>query len=176
MQFRLRTLIIGCTVIAIFCALFFATPLIIELPILAMIVLVSPSVWICGACFAKGAWRPFFLGGICAGWLAHAFLMYYGAVVSMSLLDDGDIESILGMEDDFGLTGRIWIAAAFLFPGLLAFLGGGCGVLIYRWCGNGSVAKRETEPSKIHEPYVVVETRMTPVLRPNDEARMTNIE
>jgi hypothetical protein len=168
MQFRLRTLIIAFSLIAVFCGLFFATPLVIEIPVLAMIVLLAPSFWICGACFGKGRSRPFFLGAICAGWLPHVILMYWGGMAAVATMG-GDLSAVpdLGVQDDWGVIARISIAAIFLFPGFCALLGGGCGMLaVYCFSEAEPKKKAPAEPaaaSVLREPYVLVESRLTPL-------------
>jgi len=176
MQFRLSTLLTACTLAAVFCAIFFAVPLVVEIPILAMILLITPSIWICGACFAKGSWRAFFLGGICAGWVPHAILLYYAMAAAVSLVGDGDLDDLLGASTDFGILHRLIVAGCFLFPGVLAVIGGGCGMLIYRWFGEEPAKKPAAESSKLGEPYYILESRVTPAIRPNEETQTAIIE
>jgi hypothetical protein len=163
MQFGLRTLFAASTLVAVFCAIFFALPLIVEIPILALIVLVTPSIWICGACFARGPWRAFFLGGIIAAWLPHACLMFYGAMTSGALLDGDSIAELMQMSGEYDLTTRLVVAACFLFPGFVACIGGGCSALVYRWFGPESATKPAAQTSRLHEPYVLLESRVTPL-------------
>jgi hypothetical protein len=148
MRFRLRTLLALCTLVAVFCALFFAAPIYVELPVLALIVLIAPSVWICGACFGRGAWRPFFLGGICAGWLPHLILVYYALAAGLS---EGLSSFTETSSEEFNLITRFAIAGLFLFSGVVAAIGGSCGVLVYRWCGTERCQAAPEEPAGVHQ-------------------------
>lgn len=161
MQFGLRTLFVVSTLVAIFCAIVFAAPLIIAIPILALIVMVAPSVWICGACFAKGPWRAFFLGGIVASIGPHLTLVFYGLTMGIGVIDD--FSSLSEADSEYPLILRLSIAGAFLFPGFVAFLGGSCGALVYRWFGSKSATKPAAQSSRLHEPYVLLESRVTPL-------------
>jgi hypothetical protein len=168
MQFRLSTLAAAITLCAVFCAIFFAVPLFVEIPLLTLMVLVAPSIWICGACFAKGRWRAFFLGGLCAGWLPSAILMYFGGMSGASLVGDGDIFAELDSGEGYEVIVRLSIAGAFLFPGFVAILGGSCGALVYHWFGADPIAK-PTATSRLHEPYVLLESRVTPLASSREE-------
>jgi hypothetical protein len=177
MQFRLSSLIAVFTLCAIFCAIFFAVPLIVEIPLLAVIVLAAPSVWICGACFAKGPWRAFFLGGVCAGWLPHACLTYYGLFAGAELLDGVDFGGLIGTsEGEYAILLRLMIAGCFLSSGVLAFIGGGCGALVYHRFGRDPVTKPAAEIPRNPEPYFILESRITPLARPNEDVRRTPAE
>lgn len=168
MQFGLRTLLLTCTVCGVFCAIFFAVPLFVEIPILVVLTLLSPSVWISGACFAKGPWRAFFVGGVCAAWLPQLFIMYYAVMVlvSPSIVNSS---SALGAQNNVGM--RLMLAGYFLTPFLLALLGGGCGALVYRWFGGDPTPKpmpaTPLEGSRLHEPYLLLESRVTPLAKPD---------
>jgi len=152
MRYRLRTLLAVCTLAAVFCALFFAAPIYVELPVLALIVLIAPSVWICGVCFGKGAWRPFFLGGICAGWFPHLILVYYALAAGMFSVGDDLSAFMETSSEEFDLTARSGTAGLFLFPGIVAMIGGSCGVLVYRWCGKEPAKVAAEETGRIHQP------------------------
>ena len=168
MQFGLRTLLLAMAVCGAFCALFFAVPLVVEIPVLALITLLSPSVWIVGAFFARPQWRAFFLGGICAGWLPQLLIMYYAAmvVVMMPAFFKGTGE-VLGMSQENALAWRCYLAGGFLAPFILAMLGGSCGVLVYRWFGPLVPQPLPVpESSRLHEPYVLLESRLTALAKP----------
>ncbi|WP_254512957.1 hypothetical protein [Anatilimnocola floriformis] len=163
MRFGLRTLLAVSTVCAVLCAILFAFPLAVELPILALIVLVAPSFWISGACFAHGGWRAFFVGGICAGWLPQAALMYLAATVIVSspaLLTSGEIPSIF---NDPGIRGSI--AFYFFLPLLITLCGGACGALVHHLFNPAATRTPTPQPtpesSRLHEPYVLLESRLT---------------
>lgn len=177
MRFRLRTLLLGMTAAGALCGLFFACPLVIEAPLLVLCLLVSPAVWIVGALFGKGAWRPFFVGGIAAGWAPYACVTFYTMLTLFSVASDADsFGEVAGFfaGEEFELAGRVMIALAFLFPGLVSFLGGGAGVLVYRWCGEGAKATPMPQPekpaSRLSEPYVLIESRVTPLAEPSSAA------
>lgn len=161
MQFGLRTLFAVSTLVAVCCALFFAVPLVVEVPILALLVLVAPSVWVCGACFAKGPWRAFFLGGIVASIGPHLTLVFYGLTLGIGVI--GDYSSLNDVDNGYPILLRLGIAGAFLFPGFIAILGGICGALVYRWFGAETATKPASPTSRLHEPYVLLESRVTPL-------------
>ena len=159
MQFRLRTLLVAITFIAMHLAVFFAVPIYVELPLLAMVVLVSPAFWNCGACFAKGSCRPFFVGAICAGWIPHVALLYTGfGMVAPVFSGFSSVENL----EDWGMGERLLAALVYSFPGFCALLGGTCGMLVYRWFGPEQT-KPADEPSKLRDAYVLVESRLTPL-------------
>lgn len=171
MRYRLRTLLWGITAAGAMCGLFFACPLVIEAPLLLLLLLVSPAVWIVGALFGKGAWRPFFVGGIAAGWAPYACVTFYALLSAFSVASGADsLGSIaeLFAGEEFEVAGRAVLGAAFLFPGLISLLGGGAGVLVYRWCGEGAQAtpKPDKPASRLSEPYVLIESRVTPLAEP----------
>lgn len=161
MQFGLRTLFVVSTLVAIFCAIFFALPLVVEIPILVLLILVAPSVWICGACFARQSWRAFFVGGIVASVGPHLALVFYGLTMGISVIDD--LSSLWEADSEYPIFLRLSIAGAFLFPGFVAVIGGSCGALVYRWFGPESATKPAAQSSRLHEPYVLIESRVTPL-------------
>lgn len=168
MQFRLSTLVGITTGTAIACAVFFAVPLLIEVPLLFLIALVAPSVWICGACFARQPWRAFFLGGLCAGIIPQMVLMFDGGNMGFALLSIGQLPNFESAGDDYQILVRISIAAAFLFPGFVSLLGGVSGALVYRWFGPAAV--RPAPESRLNETYAVIESRLTPLVRESERA------
>jgi hypothetical protein len=168
MQFGLRTLIVAFTACAVVCALFFAVPLIVEVPILMLIVLLAPSFWICGACFAQQPWRSFFLGGIVAGWVPHLVLLYLALYLSAALFTYSGAAQLEAMTASVRVPFRLAIAGGFLLPGLIATIGGGCGMLVYRWFGPLPSKKLAAESSQLHEPYVLLESRVTPLVAPSE--------
>jgi hypothetical protein len=163
MQFGLRTLIAMFTATAVVCALFFAVPLTVEMPILALLVLLTPSVWICGACFARQPWRAFFLGGICAGWLPHVCLLYCALYLAMVCFSTSALGQLDAMTQTYRVPLRLAIAGGFLLPGIIATLGGFCGVLVQRWFGPQPAKQPLAGKSKLHEPYLLLESRVTPL-------------
>jgi hypothetical protein len=110
----------------------------------------------------EGTVAGFLPRGICAGWLPSAILMYYGGMSGVSLLSDRNFFSELGSDEGYAITVRLSIAGAFLFPGVVAIIGGSCGGLIYN-CFDAEPAEKPVTTSKSGNPFAVVESRVTPL-------------
>lgn len=161
MKFGLRTLLATITLLSVFFAIAFAVPLPVAAPVLATLVLIGPSVWITGACFARQPWRAFFVGGIAAAWLPQILVIYYAAMLGGGFVISPGKN---GIEE--ALATRLILCGVILAPTLLALLGGGCGVIVYRLFGPPTAAKvPPASSSQLHEPYLLLESRVTPLER-----------
>ena len=67
MEFRLSTLLAVITYLSVIFALVFAAPPVVAWPLLGLLLLAPPAVWITGIVYGRGAWRAFFIGGMAAG-------------------------------------------------------------------------------------------------------------
>jgi hypothetical protein len=162
MQFNIRTLLALMVVASVFCGIVFAAPPIVATPILIGLLWITPSLWINGIIYGRGAWRPFFIGGTIAGLGPHLGAVYYTAMVAVQLLDSNGWTELL--EGD-RLT-NLMVAAVFLFPGVFALLGGLMGVWTW-WMLQPAKAQSATmqpasESPKVDE-YVIVSGRLTAV-------------
>ena len=164
MQFHIRTLLVVTFVVAVLCGLVFASPPIVCIPVLCTMLWIGPAVWINGIIYGRGAWRPFFIGGVVTGLGPHLAALYYSYMIIASLFDGGSIDELLNAEGPFT---NLITAAILLGPGVFAFLGGLAGTTTY-WMllppkkqgASGALAPDE---------YLVVSGRLTtaPAERPN---------
>jgi hypothetical protein len=160
MQFNIRTLLAITAAVSIFCGLVFAAPPLVATPILIAVLWISPSLWINGIIYGRGAWRPFFIGGTIAGFGPHLGALYYAVMVVAQLLDgDGWAELLEGDR-----WTNLHIAAVFLFPGVFALLGGLVGVWTW-WMFQPEKTPASADPRTNHAPavdeYVIVSGRLT---------------
>jgi hypothetical protein len=163
MQFHIRTLLVVTFAVSVLCALVFASPPIVCIPVLCALLWIGPAIWINGIIYGRGVWRPFFIGGVITGLGPHLGALYYSFMVIGSLFDGGSMSEWFGAEGRFA---NLITAAILLGPGVLAFLGGIAGVTTYwmllptkKELGAGAFAPDE---------YLVVSGRLTtaPVERP----------
>lgn len=133
MQFRLRFLFAVVTYLSVILALVFAAPPIIAWPLLSLLLLVSPAVWIAGIVYARGAWRAFFIGGTAAGigpfvTTSLITLMYAVDAVPPLVRDWSNAAANIGDR-----WTAILVSCFMLSSGPIAMLGGLLGCSIY-WC------------------------------------------
>lgn len=128
MQFRLGTLLCLVTLVAVFCGLVFAAPLIVTAIVLCVTMWLSPAVWISGASYASGGKQAFFRGGLICGILPFVTISSYGTFALLSMFDDWS--ELTSSETD--LLVRLTLAGLWLMPGLFAVLGGTVGYVTYR--------------------------------------------
>ena len=155
MQFNIRTLLAIMVVVSLFCGIVFAAPPVVATPILIGILWITPSLWINGAIYGRGAWRPFFIGGIIAGLGPHLGALYYTVMVAVQLLDSNGWTELF--EGD-RMT-NLMIAAIFLFPGVFALLGGLTGV--WTWWMLQPAKNDSAKNSAAIDEYVIVSGRLT---------------
>jgi hypothetical protein len=136
MQFPLRALLILMVVVSVFCGLVFGAPPIVTLPVLLVILWISPAVWINGIIYGRGAWRPFFIGGTMGGLAPHLGALYYSIMSAVALIDDvnGSWAELVAMGTTEARWANIYIATVFLVPGVFALFGGLAGVGTYWMC------------------------------------------
>lgn len=166
MQFGIRTLLVVTTAVAALCGIVFAAPPIVAVPILCAILWVCPSVWINGIVYARGAWRPFFIGGMAAGIVPHLAALYYSVMIVVGAFG-GDSFADLSAGAPWG---NLLYACILLGPGVFAFLGGACGVVVYRLHQPPRVS---AAPPLASGEYLVVSGRLTTAPAPR-EAELTH--
>src|SRR6185436_9594050 len=94
MQFRLRTLFIITAVVSVMCGLIFAAPPIVAIPVFCLILWICPAFWINGIIYGRGAWRPFFIGGVMAGIAPHLASLYYSIMLAVTLFDGDGLKEL----------------------------------------------------------------------------------
>jgi hypothetical protein len=156
MQFHLRTLLVVMFAVSLLCGLVFASPPIVCLPVLCMLLWIGPAIWINGIIYGRGAWRPFFIGGVITGLGPHLGALYYSFMVIASLFDGGSISDLWDADAPFV---NLIYSAILLGPGVLAFLGGFAGAATY-WMLLPSKKERAAGPLASDE-YLVVSGRLT---------------
>ena len=163
MQFHIRTLLVVTFVVSVLCGLVFASPPIVCIPVLCTMLWIGPAVWINGIIYGRGAWRPFFIGGVIAGVGPHLAALYYSYMIVASLFDGGSIDELLNTEGPFT---NLITAAILLGPGVFAFLGGIAGATTY-WMLLPP-KKQNVSGALAPDEYLVVSGRLTtaPVERP----------
>ena len=160
MQFNIRTLLAIMVVVSVFCGIVFAAPPVVATPILIGILWITPSLWINGVIYGRGAWRPFFIGGIMAGLGPHLGAVYYTVMVAVQLLDSNGWTELF--EGD-RMT-NLMIAAIFLFPGVFALLGGLTGVWTWWMLQPARTTPKSDDRANgapTAEDYVIVSGRLT---------------
>jgi hypothetical protein len=154
MQFRLGTLLCLVTLVAVFCGIIFAAPLIVTAIVLCATMWLSPAVWISGASYASGGKQAFFRGGLICGILPFVAISSYGTFALLSMFDDwSELAS-----SDTDLIVRLTLAGLWLTPGVFAFLGGTVGYVTYRLVTPRQEATPVAAPSL---DYRVVSGRLT---------------
>ncbi|HEX5102266.1 MAG TPA: hypothetical protein VFV87_00540 [Pirellulaceae bacterium] len=157
MQFHLRTLFVVTFAVALLCGVVFAAPPIVCLPVLCAMLWIGPAIWINGIIYGRGAWRPFFIGGVIVGLGPHLGALYYSYMLVVSLFSDvGELSDWFGSE---ARVANMITAAILLGPGALAFLGGLTGVATY-WLLLPPKNERSPKPLAADE-YLVVSGRLT---------------
>lgn len=171
MQFGIRTLLLTTTAVAALCAVVFAAPLVVAVPILCAILWICPAFWINGIVYGRGAWRPFFIGGMAAGAMPHFVALYFSVMAAIGLAG-GDTLSQLSLG---GQWPNLLIAAILLSPGLFALCGGLTGVAVY-W--QFRLPPAPALPPSTSGEYLVVSGRLvtTPAVPPGDLADRGRIE
>jgi len=146
MQFRLRTLLILVTVVAVICATFVA-PSEIAVPILGLILWISPVLWLSGAYACRGRRQAFFLGGMVAGIAPYLAAVILSIAYYAEWIDDGDWPNILEQDDD--PLGKFRVAVAVYLPGVCSLIGGALSWFAYQY--QKSTAVEDQVPSLARE-------------------------
>ncbi len=133
MQFRLAHLL---TLVTAFCGvlgLLFASPPIVGMPVILLLLTVWSPIWIIGAVFGRERRQAFFLGGLVCG-LPFCYFSYLHAVYMLEgyqqLLRQGDIHDDLWLP---AYRGWWWTNIVLVLPWLTAIIGGVAGALTYRF-------------------------------------------
>jgi hypothetical protein len=156
MQFHLRTLLVVMFAVSVLCGLVFASPPIVCIPVLCALLWIGPAIWINGIIYGRGAWRPFFIGGVIVGLGPHLGALYYSFMIAASLFEGDSIGEWFQMQ---GRLTNVITAAILLGPGLFAFFGGLAGVATY-WLLLPPKHERTAKPLAADE-YLVVSGRLT---------------
>lgn len=156
MQFRLRSLFILTAVVAVTCGIAFAAPPYVALPILCTVLWVCPALWVNGIVYGRGAWRPFFIGGLMAGIGPHLAALYYSVVVVIQTFDSGAGE--LFSANNRGAM--LLTYAVLLGPGFFALIGGMIGACVY-WAFSVPPPPIRPTPTVTNDDYLVIEGRLT---------------
>src|SRR5688500_6247286 len=160
MQFHIRTLLIVTTLASMLLAVIFAAPPLIAIPILCGILWVCPSFWITGIIYGRGAWRPFFIGGVMAGIGPHLGAVYYSIMISGAFFDSSTLSELMDPQSRWA---NLLHAAILLAPGLFALVGGLVGMGVY-WlflpASPGANAPIQKLQATNGDEYVVVSGRI----------------
>ena len=163
MQFRLRSLFIITAAVAVTCGVVFAAPPIVALPLLCTVLWVCPALWVNGIIYGRGAWRPFFIGGLMAGLGPHLAALYYSVIIVLSLFDGGALSELADVSEPFP---NLFMAAILLGPGLFALLGGWVGMGVY-YAFQPERSSGPQPPAPTSEDYLVIEGRLRTVAAPS---------
>jgi hypothetical protein len=126
-QFHIRTLLVVMVVVSMLCGVVFAASPLVAFPVLCVALWVSPSFWLCGILYARGAWRSFFIGGAAAGFVPHWIANYYSLRLTSSVLSGPmfvDLPEVFYYLDAVALSPNLMFAVVFLSPTVVAFVGG----------------------------------------------------
>lgn len=157
MQFRLRSLFILTAVVSVMCGLIFAAPPIVAIPVFCLILWVCPAFWITGVIYGRGAWRPFFIGGVMAGIGPHLASLYYSILVVGSLFENSSWAELLQPGHELK---NLLSAGMLLGSGPFALLGGWTGMAVY-YAFQLPKDHTSASPSLANDDYVVIEGRLT---------------
>ena len=157
MQFRLRSLFILTAIVSVLCGLIFAAPPIVALPIFCLILWVCPAFWITGIVYGRGAWRPFFIGGVMAGIGPHLASLYYSIMVAASLFEGGALGELADVDGTFP---NLPMAAMLLGSGPFALIGGWVGMGVY-YAFEQPTTVAPSSPALGNDDYVVIHGRLT---------------
>lgn len=164
MQFRIRTLLAITAAASVLCAVMFTAPLVVAAPILLGLLWISPSLWINGIVYGRGAWRPFFIGGTIAGLAPHLVAVYFSIMAGAVIIggDTGGITAFLPAWPN------MYVSLIFLGPGPFAILGGLAGVWTWWMCQPANPPRAEPSRQELAAEakpadYVVISGRLSTV-------------
>jgi hypothetical protein len=136
MQFRLMTLLILLTALALGGAMVLTAPAGVSLLVMAIMLWISPSFWIAGAVYARRSPQAFFVGGIAAGAIPYLIATQYSSSLFvlplLQLWSTGGTVRLTNLFNTGANVNVIVVGIAFLVPTLLSVGGGAIGVLV-RW-------------------------------------------
>jgi len=171
MQFRLGTLFLWTTALALFCGAVFALPIALSGVVLLTTMLISPAVWIAGASYASEGRQAFFRGGLIAGILPYVTANLIMLLAVLQAFADGQVRFMLpffdvNVEVEEMQAQRLSFAVIWLIPGICAIFGGTISYVTYRLVAPAPATQpRPTE-------YRVLSARVT-VSSPAPAERMT---
>lgn len=133
MRIKLSVLFIVIALIALVCSILFMAPIFVAGLFCGFTIIWAPAIWLTGAIYSRGIWRPFFIGGMFTGVLPHIVAVYYGLMVVLTSTSDFFEEGLnLGIESKELLAARLMLACVWSIPGFFAFTGGAISMLTYR--------------------------------------------
>ena len=138
MQFHLRTLLMLVTAAAVVCGTFVGPPVLV-VPLLCLILWVSPAFWLCGAFVSRGRRQALFIGATAAGIAPYMAAVILSILYYAEWIDDGDVPNVLEQNDD--PWGIVRLAIAVYLPGICSLIGGALG-----WFAHGH-CRRSTDAS-----------------------------
>jgi hypothetical protein len=116
---------------------------------------ICPAFWVNGIIYGRGAWRPFFIGGLMAGLMPHMVALYFSVMAAIGLVGGDTLDQLsLG-----GQWPNLLIAAILLSPGLFALCGGLTGVAVYWQFRSPPAPALSTAPGE----YLVISGRLQTV-------------
>lgn len=146
MQFQLRTLLILVTVAAVICATFVAPPE-FAVPILGLILWISPVLWLSGAYACRGRRQAFFLGGTVAGFAPYLAAVIISIIYYAQWIFEGDWPDVIDRADSHWFAVRV--AVAVYLPGVCSLIGGTLSWFAYEY--QRRIAAGEAAPSLARE-------------------------
>ncbi len=133
MRLKLSMLFIFISMIALVFGILFMTPVFIAGVFCAFTMILTPAIWLTGAMYAHGIWRPFFIGGMFTGFFPHIVALYYAMLVGIQTGVEVFEKGLnLGVNSEELLVTRLWVAGIWAMPGIFAFMGGAASMLTYR--------------------------------------------
>ena len=133
MRIKLSMLFLAMAMIALVCGILFMTPVFVAGAFCLFTIIWTPAIWLTGAIYARGIWRPFFIGGMFTGFVPHVIAVYYGMLIVFSSGTNVFEKGLnLGIASDELLTTRLVLAGVWAMPGFFAITGGAISMLTYR--------------------------------------------
>jgi hypothetical protein len=131
MQFRLLSILIAITLLSVLCAVIFAMPGFISVPMLTLILWISPSLWITGAIYARGRKQAFFIGGLAAGAVPFVVSALYSATVAAAAVIEADYDELWNPNRNDDRSAVIFLCLWLLVPGVCSVCGGVLGIFMH---------------------------------------------
>jgi hypothetical protein len=180
MQFRLGTLFLWTTALALFCGAAFALPVPLAGVVLLATMLASPAVWVAGASYASGGKGAFFRGGLLCGILPFVTCSLTLLLSVVQSFSENEISVWffvpITSTGDSDLNIRLGFALLWLTPGVFCCLGGGLSWFVFRLFAAPQ-SQAQSQPSAAA--YRVISGRLTtavPLPAADDELRRTIAE
>ena len=157
MQFHIRTLLGLMVAASLLCGIVFAAPPVLAIPIMCGILWVCPAFWISGVVYARGRWRPFFIGGVMAGLAPHLAALFVSYLAITTLIGGDTLADVFDLDDQWT---NILAAALLLGSGPFALIGGLIGMWV-AWSFEPRPKANANDQPLASDEYVVVSGRLT---------------